>query len=332
MVGARNAVTAVGASKMAFSIPGDAETTDSLVSITPGDGEYITALVAWGDLVFAFKQTKFAVFYGNSTDATGAAVFNYRMVNSGVGCAGSTTSAGPACSGRPGVFFLNNRGIYVTQGAEPTLISRAIDPLFLGNLPDTYSGSAINQAQLALADMTWMNERLYVAVPTGSQTYNDRMLVWDSISDEWTIWSIPAGGVCPFKQGSSNELHFSYATGSNHLGRQSTSFTNDDGSNISGFWRSGFNDLGVVDQKVLRETVLFGTGSVGYSVATDYGDPDTAATVTLGTSPDVAESRDRVARRGRLFSFKLASVSGGVWTVHRVTHHLRDSRGTGEKG
>lgn len=320
-----------GGHEVAFSNAGDAETFTAAdkVQITPGDGQTISGAVSWGNLVFVTKQTKFAVFYGNSTDTTGGSIFNYRVVDTGVG-AGMSGNAQQRviCAGRPGVFFLNRRGVYLTTGDEPRLISRPLDPLFLGTLPDTYPGSAINQAQFGLADICWMGERLFVALPTGSSAFNDRLFVWDSITDRWTIWDIPAAGLAAFQQGNQEELHFSYATGSNHIGRQSSSFTTDDGAAISWRWQSGWWDLGTPGQeKVTRYSSLLGTGTATLQVGVDYGSVDTGSAVTLGTSPAVDEGFQDLDRAGVLFSHKISGT--GQATINRLTHYVSHVRPPG---
>jgi hypothetical protein len=54
-----------------FSDPGAPDTwgANNFVQLTPGDGEPITAIATWRDLVFVFKRSKFFVFYGTSIDA-----------------------------------------------------------------------------------------------------------------------------------------------------------------------------------------------------------------------------------------------------------------------
>jgi hypothetical protein len=306
---------ATNPSRVGFSDAGDAETwtANNFVSITPGDGEGITALATWRELVFAFKETKFAVFTGESVGGDGNPVFNYRMVENGVG------AVGPVCVGRPGVFFINRRGVYVTSGDQPRLISGALDPLFLGTADTPYTGDPINMAEIESASLAWVGERLYAAVATGASTSNDRLLVWDSLLDQWTVWNVPAAGMCGFRVGDSEDLIFSYATGSNHVGRVNSSYTTDDGTAISSFWQSGFYELGSPGADAYtRYTRVWGYGSPTVSVLTDHGTSDSsAAAVTLGTSPAVAEGYHGVSYKGRLFSHKL-SASSGTWSASRL--------------
>jgi hypothetical protein len=52
--------------------------------LTPGDGEQIMTAVTWRELVFIFKETKFFVLWGESTNTDGTPIFNFReVVNAG---------------------------------------------------------------------------------------------------------------------------------------------------------------------------------------------------------------------------------------------------------
>jgi hypothetical protein len=65
------------------------------VDLTPNDGEVITEWRVGAATLFVFKQTKFFVFYGNSTDGSGNPVFNYRSVDLGVGAVAASLRVSP---------------------------------------------------------------------------------------------------------------------------------------------------------------------------------------------------------------------------------------------
>ena len=314
--------TSTNPSRVSFSGAGDPLTfgATDYVEMFPGDGESIVGMATFRELLVVFKSTKFFVVYGTSPDAVGGVVFNYRPSDSGVGLA---SRRGLAVAPEA-VYFLDRRGIYRTTGSDPVLVSGPIDPIFRGGASSFYQGGALNHAQIALCAMTWHDERLYFAFPSGSSTYNDRLAVYDPRADYWTLWNIPAAAVCPFRIGSQAELVFSYATGSNHVGRHSTAYTSDDGTAISSRYRTGFYDLGHTAQKKIRETRVWGTGTPTYKMSTDFGALGTGETLTLGTAPAIAATMARTAEAGHLFSHEFSATS--AWRAHRVAHHLSPGR------
>lgn len=307
-------------SRVGFSDPGAPETfgANNYEDLTPGDGERVTSLIAWRELVFAFKETKFFVFTGNSLGAGGTPIFNYRPVSTGVG----SISRFAATASPNGVYFLSRRGIYKTTGGDPVLISRAIDPIFRGGASSLYAGGVLNHAALDKCALAWHDERLYFAFPSGSATTNDRVLVYDPEGDYWTLWGIPAAGMTSFRVGDQADLIFSYATGSNHIGRLNSTFTSDDGATITSSYQSGFYDLGSPGSVAhTRWTRLWGSGAPTVSVFTDFGTSDSnAAAVTLGTAPAVAHGYHQKAYKGQMFSHKLSATT--VWQANRIQHDI----------
>ena len=315
-------------SRVWFSDAGLPETwtASNYVDLTPGDGEGIQGMVTWREMVFVFKKTKFFVFYGNSTSATGTAVFNYRSVDTGVGL--SATRA--LCAAPDGVyFFMDGRGIFRTTGGPPELISQPVNPIFRGGASSLWQGGTAAVPNTGAA-MAWWNERLYFAYSRSSG--NDRMLVYNFEVGAWTLYDIFAAAMVPFAPSTTGEeLMFAYAATANHVGRHRslTPFTDDDGAAITSRYRSGFQDFGVYAEKRIRETEVWGTGTVGFGWSRDFGAVDTATNLTLGTSPAIARAKHLKARDGTLFSYQLSSVSGGAWAAHRMTHLLSDQRTEG---
>lgn len=323
-------------------------TYQNSIQITPGDGERITAMVAWRDMVFIFKESKFAVLYGESIQANGGPVFNYRMVEAGAGCVG----ADAVCAGRDGVYFLDRTGVYRTAGGEPEQVSDVIDPFFTGRISSYYQGGVFNHAQAGLASLCWHEERLYCSVPVGSGTANSRVLVHDPRHGWWSLYDIPAAGLCSWKVSAQPVLFFSYASGLKHIGKHSSAYTSDDGTAISARWQSGWFDFGDPGVKSLREMKVWGSGSVYAGMTIDYQPSPVLDAVAFpiadtwgdGTSltdfwGDGTDSSDtwgygintscqlvRRAHRGTVFSVVLQDNGGQAFQVLRMTHHLREGR------
>jgi hypothetical protein len=115
---------------------------NNYVDLTPGDGEQIMGLAVWREALFVFKESRFFVFYGTSSDSTGNPDFLFNSIEATVGPSSSKAIA----VGRDGVYFLNQRGIYRTTGNTPELVSELLDPFFYGGTSDFYLSGTLNQA------------------------------------------------------------------------------------------------------------------------------------------------------------------------------------------
>lgn len=332
-----------------FSSAGDPEawTTTHYVQLTPSDGEKIQAAVSFGDSVYVFKETKFFIFYGNSTDATGQPVFNYRTVDTGIGLA----APGAVTVAKEGIYFLGRNGVYFTSGSTPTLLSDIIEPIFSGGVPSAFNSSTLNQGSIAKARMTTWNDRVYLAIPTGASTSNDRVLVYDPEFKWWSLWDIPAAALCKFRVTDDEELAFGYSTGSQYVGRHEESLTSDAGAAILSRWYSGWDDFGEGSMKRVRQTKLWGTGSTLFCVNKDFLQSVPSATVTFdstdtwgdgtgadtwgdgtgtdtwGPGPEVSPQLHRVAVRGTYLQLAMEnSALNERWALARADLHVASPR------
>lgn len=357
------ASTPANKDRVLFSDPGVPTTfgANNYVDLHPGSGESITALVAWREFVFAFKETEFFVFYGTSKDNTGQPVFNFRPVSATAG------SVGAACSSPDGVYFLDRRGVYVTTGGEPRLISGALDPLFLGGSSLYYTGGVIDTSLLSSARLWWAQGRLYLAFATASA--NDRLAVYSPRDGWWTLFDMPVAAMCSFRPSTRDELVFGYASGLKHVARyfEGSGYLADDltttgtgGTAISSRWRQGWIDYGSQDQKSLRQTKLWGEGIADFAVSRDFELlPGRFDTATFGAASDLwgdgtnpldtwggGTGPDTWGPTGTTALWLISqSVSGHVlalhvrnttlnrtWALHRLEHGFRQGRAPEVKG
>jgi hypothetical protein len=339
-------------SSVRFSDPADPEnfTANVYEDLHPGDGEAIQGMVVWRDQLIVFKQTWFAVFYGIGTDDAGEADPAWRSVEAGVGLAASKA----VVSARDGVYFLDRKGVYKTTGSEPQQMSQALDPFFLGNPSIYFRSNTLNKSQISLSAMGFHEERIYLAVPTGTATANDRMLVFDPRYGWWSLYDLPVADMCVFRPSNDEELVFAVSdtTVGKHVGRHSPSYTADNmatdatgGTAITSRWRSGWQDFGDTATKTVRETKLWGEGVVGVQLSVDFRDVGSVTTADFGSSDTAAWSDAswsdalwhfsgqiapylvRQARRGTTFSMSFSNATlNQSWAIHRAANHLRDFR------
>jgi hypothetical protein len=342
-------------SRVHFSNVGTPETWETdgtagrganFIDLTPGDGEEVMAAVTWRELTFVFKQSKFFVFYGESIQSNGTPIFNYRAVTTGIGLAAKQA----VCVAREGVYFMSRQGVYLTNGGEAKLVSDKVKPIWDQN-PEVYFQSLpLNLAQLPLCRMAWHNEQVYLAYPSGIATANDRVLVYDTQHQWWSLYDLPASALISFQRSDQPELTFGYSTGNNRIGRLVANQTIDlTATTITSRFQSGWGDYGSPAVKFVRETRLWGTGAITVSFFTDYHTtPTSYGTVILGTTAtwpssgtwgawivglgsvwpgggQVATSLIRNVTRGQVFSTKLAnSAALPSWSTHRVARHIKD--------
>jgi hypothetical protein len=319
------AASTASTSLVHFSGAGTPETwgANDYVYLTPGDNEDIQGIAASGDKVFVFKSTKFFVFWGNSTAGTGSSVFNFHTY------VGNGMAAPLAVASAPnGVYFLDRRGIYFTNGGPAVRVSDAVAQIFTGGLNDSFTSSRINPSAFAQISMCWYSDRLYVGVPLGSTTTNSHTLVLDPQTGSWTLWDVPMGGMAATAAQPSTLL-FTYGQGSNDVGRYiyRGAYTDDAGTAITSRYRTSFFDLGTPDvEKRVRSMSFVGTGSVGVKAAVnDSATLGTSTTVALGTGSSVDRGYYNGPGLARNFSFEVSGTS--AWSLSRISAKVAGERG-----
>jgi len=311
-------------------------TAGNYVQLSPGDGEKVTAMAAWQDGLYVFKESKFFKFYG-VTDVSGTARFDYYPINTGVGCVGPRAIA----AGSDGLYFADRKGIYRTRGQAPERISDAIAPIFDSLLPTStyYSGGVQSPAYSSNTVLCFHNERLYVSF-TSESSENDRTLVYDPKLNAWSIWGVGTRAMTTFRPTTTGklELYFAGASGTNDLYKFSTSYATDNGTTIDSHWRSGWTNFGSDAQKRVRAQKLWGTGLIYVGLSVDYDDDSGQQVQVDFRSPAITYWGDgywnvdtwstprglvpgirRKAARGTTFSLYLANTTAATsWSVHKL--------------
>lgn len=313
-------------SRVKFSDAGAPETwtATSFVDLHPNDGQKVRALASWRDLVFAFKDYKFFVFYGETTDASGNPIFNYRLIDAGQGIGSFSGTQIPVCAAPDALYFANRQGVWRTTGGNPEKVSGVLDPMFLEEtLPffTAFSGFP------AVNSMTYHAGRVFVAIGDA----NHAMLVYTIATGTWSIWSTTAtpffSNLTTLKIGNTERLVYTTDSGDGFFRYFTPTATTDDGTAITSRYRSGFSDLGTPLRKRVREWILEGTGSPTLKTSFDFGSLETGAAVTLGVAPAVVEQRRRYAVRGRQFSFQVGAST--AWSLNNLVANVDERRAPG---
>jgi hypothetical protein len=296
-------------SRVHFSAASDPTTwgATDYVDLWPFDGQQIRAAVTFRDQVFVFKDRRFAIFYGEGTDADGGALFNYRPVDSGIGCAYDHAAA----TGPDGVYFIATDGIYRTVGDTPVLVSAALQPLFDSATDTDWTGPT----SIVTPRLYATQDRLYFVNDSDVFYYRYASGTWARDTYQPDVQFI-------VQTPTEKPRSFYFIDGTGKACEAGDTFTDDDGTAIAWSYTSGATDLGYPGQvKITQESKLVGSGSVALQVANDYGSFDTGSTVTLGTAPAVADGWQQIDREGTLWQYKLSG--SGPARVDRLLHYVR---------
>jgi hypothetical protein len=320
---------AASASRLLFSDPGDLGTwpTNNFIDLI-SESEPITAILTWRDMLFVFKANRYYVFYGTSVDSAGGPIFNYRTVATGVGAAGYRA----ACAAPDGVYFMHSTGVYRTVGDLPVKVSGALDPLFTAAATPLFQGNKVSPIQFANAHLCHSNGRVACAYTATGASTNQQMVVFDTIEQAWTYWNVPASAMASWSDATVGDtLMFGTPAATFRIGKFDSS-TSDNGTAIASRYRTAFWNPGQAGgESVIREWLFDGYGTVDVkTAANDSSTLGAAASVALGTSPAIAQGRDRRACRGRNFSLEI-SASSGAWSLSRAIANVRGQRNAGLK-
>lgn len=282
---------------------------DNTVTPDPGDGETQVAAFAVGDLLLVFRQTKFFVFTGISTDSDGGAIFNYRRE-----VCGNIGSFLAYAVAPEGAYILTTKGLYFTQGGPLALISDQPRGLFGGLLSRTIP------TDYDLLPASALQNRLFFACPASGSSSLDRTLVYDIATSGWLLWDIAAQSMTTSRFSVAGSL-LTFGVPSKHIARLDSSVTADAGTAIAWNYTSGLYDVSTQNRAaVTLESALWGTGTVTLQVANDHGSVDTGSALTLGTSPAVAQTWQQIDREGVFWQHKLSGTASGK--VNRLTHYV----------
>lgn len=323
-----------GGSYVWFSDPGSAETWDSnnFVQLDPGDGESIVGCCTWRDQVYVFKKSKLYIFYGETTDADGNPVFNYRSVHLGgrIDVLAPTASFGNASvtTAPDGVYFSGSSGVWVTTGDVPANLT---DDAFRDLTYDPSPIRGVSHAYLVGLGLHHHMGRLYLNLGVSGQRVYDMQL------GEWMTWSAPVTGLATWKNGGSEPLLMASATNSNDVVKFSDTnneYTDDNGTAIATRrYQTSWWDLGLPGEKSIREVEIWGGGSVDVKVYADFvASGGTSTTLDLGSATSTSLSTRKIASVAVTGNYFAVDISASAYfRIDRIILHLRDDKNIGAK-
>jgi hypothetical protein len=318
--------------RVIFSDAGDplTFTASNFVDLVTNDSTALTGHLGlvWSDKLFLLTQRYCHVFYGESPDADGLPVFNYRTIATPFAAAYRSHMVAAA----DGVYVMTTQGLYKTIGGDFALVSDAVSPLVqrdasIGSAPALYLlGNSVGFRALAVED------RIYFpcsnAAPPGQVPTH--MLVWDIRAQSWLVWSMAFTSLGWMSRQEKPRLLVSLRTGTtpNRIMYLDPAATTDNGTTISCSYKSGkypLADPGRV--AITNASSLVGYGTVTLRVDSDLYS-NQSASATLGTAPAFAEGWPApVDQEGHWLQHTLSWTGAGA--VTRLTHFVSSVKPAG---
>ncbi len=140
----------------------------NFIDVSPGDGQYISALAVYNDQLVIFKNKSTYVLSADGSPST----WTLRQLHANIGCVGRGTPI--VIEGL--LYFLSEEGVFRTDGVTFDEISKPIAAT-IGNL--VWNAPTSNTVDAAY----WDNKYLFY-YPTTNDAY-----VFDTNNEVWTQWS-----------------------------------------------------------------------------------------------------------------------------------------------
>jgi hypothetical protein len=169
-------VDAENPSRVRYSNILDPETWGAFdfIDFNPEDGDYITAMIRYGQNLLISKKRSMALLTGNKTSN-----YNVSWLDSEAGCTGQYAIT----QGGKYICYVAQDGIRFTDLADSAVATERLIPHW-----DT-----INKRKLTQASMVYWRNKLFVSLPSEGSLTNNQVWVYDFLRNAWTIntgWEI----------------------------------------------------------------------------------------------------------------------------------------------
>ena len=169
-------VSAENQSRVHFSEILDPETWDDydFIDFNPEDGDYITALIRYGQNLIVSKQRSMAMLTGNK-------VSNYQVswLDSEQGC----QSQRAICSADKYIAYIAQDGIRFTDLSQSVVATERLSS----------DWERVNKRRLSQASMIYWQNKLFISLPVNESLINNEVWVYDFLRNSWSIregWSV----------------------------------------------------------------------------------------------------------------------------------------------
>ncbi len=155
----------------------------NFIDVSPDDGDIITGIISYFDLLVIFKRESIYVLTGNDE-------FDFVLRRAQTDTRVGTVSTRTAVVLGNMVIFLSERGVYAFDGVRTHYLSSKIEAIWdkaAANQPRTFNWSqeGITAAVSYKAkSRTWY----WLTIPTGASLQNDTTLIYDSELKNWTLF------------------------------------------------------------------------------------------------------------------------------------------------
>lgn len=244
------------------------------IDINKNDGQYVTGVGFFQDVLIVFKERSIYQLYFNSENG-----FVVERISSSYGCVSHWTIA----SVENDCYFLSEQGVYVL-GNEPNFyasirtneLSSRMKPLL----------ERINSAKIGETAAIYHDNRYWLTVPIDSEK-NNILVIYDRRFYSWAVWdNINADALLAFKdKDGDGATHFYFSDNqSEYVNEFTWGVYNDNGQPINAVFRTRAFEGKMVDREkywyTIRPIFRYSTGEINISYITEKGVQGQSQTLT----------------------------------------------------
>lgn len=268
--------------------------------VRTNDGDTISCLASYATDLYIFKRRSFYVFTGDNPSN-----FFLRTITDQYGCLNNRC----AVTVENVLFFLDQKGVVMWNGAQIDMASAKIQPVF-----DTMNYSAAVDVACMAHDK--LRNQIVCAIPINGSSANNITLVYDYMAKAWTTYDGFAPSIFATIQGRNNTKNLFYGDTSGRVNWFGPSFLADNGTGFSTYFKTRFlHDMGESTQKVFRRLFIntdspsAATLSFNINFYQDYG-----ISVVLGTSFVLSQFQNRLEYgiSAKSIAFELSNLQTSI--------------------